>query len=67
MEKCIAISNDTITKFYHKWDYLPYTDVCMALHTQCFPSVCENLLLTSADILTELGRLESYIAAGSAI
>ena len=43
---------------------LPYTDACIALYTQCFPSVCEknftgdsggirthNLLL-SADILT---------------
>ena len=48
------------------WFYLPYTNVCIALHTQCFPSVCEkknftgdsgaiwthDLLLTSADVLT---------------
>ena len=44
---------------------LPYTDMCIALYTQCFPSVCEknltgdlggirthNLLLNSADVLT---------------
>ena len=44
---------------------LPDTDVCIALHTQCFPSVCEknftgdsggiqthDLLLTRADVLT---------------
>ena len=45
--------------------FCPYTDVCIALYTQCFPSVCgknftgdsggnrtHDLLLTSADILT---------------
>ena len=44
---------------------LPYTDMCTALHTQCFPSVCginftgdwggirtHDLRLTSADVLT---------------
>ena len=44
---------------------LPYTDVCIALYTQCFPSVCgknftgdsggirtHDLLLTNADVLT---------------
>ena len=45
---------------------LPYTDVCIALYTQCFPSVCgktnftvdlggiqtHDLLLTIADVLT---------------
>ena len=44
---------------------LTYTDVCIALYTQCFPSVCgenftgdsggigtHDLLLTSADVLT---------------
>ena len=44
---------------------LPYTDVCIALYTRCFPSVCgknftgdsggirtHDLLLTSADVLT---------------
>ena len=44
---------------------LPYTDVCIALYTQCFPSVCgknftddsggirtHDLLLTSANVLT---------------
>ena len=44
---------------------LPYTDVCIAVHTQCFPSVCEknftddlgeirthDLPLTNADVLT---------------
>ena len=42
-----------------------YTDVCIALYVQCFPSICEktsqgdsggirthDLLLTSADVLT---------------
>ena len=45
---------------------LPYTDVCIALYTRCFPSVCgkknftgdsggirtHDLLLTSAAVLT---------------
>ena len=44
---------------------LPYTDVCIALYTQCFPSVCgknftgdlggiqtHDLMLTNADVLT---------------
>ena len=50
---------------YELIKFLPYTNVCIALHTQCFPSVCEktftgdsggiqthDLLLTSADVLT---------------
>ena len=48
----------------NNWFNLPYTDVCTALYTQCFPSVWKNftgdsgrirtndLLLTSADLLT---------------
>ena len=56
-------------KGYNKYlkliKFLPYTDVCIALHTQCFPSVCEktwhvtqagfethNVLLTRAEVLT---------------
>ena len=32
---------------------LPYTDVCVALHTQCFPSVCEKTSqATSQDLQT---------------
>ena len=56
-------------KFHVGWNttdlILPYTNVCTALYTRCFPSVCEknftgdsgrirthDLLLTSADVLT---------------
>ena len=30
------------TYMYKMYSILPYTDVCIALHTRCFPSVCEK-------------------------
>ena len=59
---------------------LPYTNVCIALHTQRFPSVCEknftgnlggirthDLLLTSADVLTLLGKHRVYSAIHTSV
>ena len=64
--RCLGGGRGRLIKFLrwaiNNWLILPYTDVCIALSTQCFPSICgktslgrdqtNDLLLTSADVFT---------------